>query len=298
MRESFFFCFLFLTFPVCAVQETLANEKEKEGLVPVEVEEVRPAVVKILISGKNNNDTLRENKQESYNLVNSQSWIQTQGTGFIIHGKIVVTNFHLLRKFKSDISFQIHNQFGKEFPFKRVTHLSALDDLAVLEVGNDEGFSLTLQPLSDIDNFFSAGLCFLSFKMKCDNIYIPAFPMGDFIEIEGRFKINLDDMYYLDTQFSGSTFGASGGPVLNEKGEVIGIFRGENDDDLLAVPVDILIAWLQNPALPSTEKLENLINKEKAHLEALVAEGNMRAFRMWHSWLRSDIISMFGIQEK
>ena len=196
------------------------------------------------------------------------------GTGFVIKEKTVVTNFHY--------------QSGEELLFQRITHLSALDDLAVLEVENYKGPFLTLNPLSNIEEFLSGGLCIFSFKVICDNVYIPAFPMGEFSEIEGKFIISLDALllYSLETQFYGELSGASGSPVLNEKGEVIGIFSSSNANDLFAIPVNILSALLQGPALPSTENPENLIREERAHLRVLVKQRNVRALNIWSAWSR------------
>ena len=85
MRGICFFCFVFLTFPVFAGQETLTNGKEEERLVPVEVERTRDAVVKILIFGyveENNRDVFRKNNQESPNSVNLSALDSGHGNGF------------------------------------------------------------------------------------------------------------------------------------------------------------------------------------------------------------------------
>ena len=295
MRKIFFF--MFFAFSVFAVQETLANGKEEEHPVPVEIEKVRDAVVKILISGYvdgSYNGSFRENKQGAYNSVTPWHWAQRQGTGFVINEKIVVTSFHVLRKFESDIFFQIQNQSGEELSFKRITHLSVLDDLAVLEVEAYKGPFLTLNPLSNIEEFLRSRFCLLSFKVICDNVYIPAFPMGDFSEIEGEgFRINqLKDAYTLSTQFSGALSGASGGPVLNEQGEVIGILSGGTTNDyLFAIPVNILSALLQSPALPSAEEPKTLIREEMDYLRALFKQGNVRALRILNAWILSDLLN-------
>ena len=84
MRRIFFFYFVFLTFLVFAVQETLTNGKEEHS-VPVEIEKIRDAVVKILVSGyveENNNNSFKQNKRGSHNSVIPQLWVQVLGTGF------------------------------------------------------------------------------------------------------------------------------------------------------------------------------------------------------------------------
>ena len=214
------------------------------------------------------------------------------GTGFVtMNEKTVVTNFHLFKWFESDIFIQVQNRFGEELLFVRATHFSALDDLAVLQVENYKGPSLTLHTLSNREEFLSSVFCLFSFKMVCDNVYIPGFPMGDFAEIEGQFRFSLDDLslYSLDTQFPGALSGASGSPVLNDQGEVIGILaKGIDGEGGFAIPVDNLNTLLQNPALSSTEKLETLIREERARLITLAKEGNMRALHMLNAWIRSN----------
>ena len=69
------------------------------------------------------------------------------GTGFFLLSKNkVVTNFHVISHLHSDRRVQIQNLQGDDLRFKRIIQLSALHDLAVLEVDGYKGPVLNLDP--------------------------------------------------------------------------------------------------------------------------------------------------------
>ena len=94
-----------------------------------------------------------------------------QGTGFFIDQNTLVTNYHVIESLHSQhnkIRFfhpTFHNPL-KEIQFKRIKHLSALHDLAVLEVEGYEGLFLKLGS-------------FLN-----DDVYAIGFPQGVFQKIK------------------------------------------------------------------------------------------------------------------
>ena len=279
----FLFCLLFFTslliyFPVFASQT-----EEENPSVPVMVEEAAESLVSISVIIISEIISKDAEKDAPFDMDFNN------GTGFVIDGNTVITNFHVIRKFKSGSYILITSKTGKRFPFKRITHLSALDDLAVLEIEDYEGPSLKLGTLPS--NIELIPLCtfwaHLGMTFLCDNNYTLGFPENNFSTIKGKFIDNnfleqKDILIISDTKIMDLS-GMSGGPMVNDQGEIMGVVfktnarSSENEVAYLyGTPVDTLKELLDQPELP-LDKPEDLIQEEIVKLKTLAEQGNTKA---------------------
>ena len=250
MKKVVFFCVFFFVFLTsCTYQENT--------LLPSEIEKAKYSIVKIIIEGSD---------------------FRSQGTGFFINQNTIVTNYHVVEFLNSESttihfsSFIFQSRVGKEIQFKRIKHLSALYDLAVLEVEGYEGAFLQLGS-------------FLS-----NDIYTLGFPMGEFCEIKGEDIKQKDIRYFYEASSSSymDTRGTSGSPILNIQGKVIGVnyfvilFRELESTPaqirifFAGTPSDYLSELLHEHELPLV-KPEELIRAEMVNLKGLAKSGNAEA---------------------
>ena len=137
------------------------------------------------------------------------------GTGFFIETNHFVTNFHIVSHVLKDGDFEgiVLSQEGSDFvlKIKRVLVLSALYDLALLETEESATSFLSLREHSP--------------KLG-ENLSVIAYPgilakvrkIGDVIHEDERiytFPVDNSDLW-----------GVSGGPVLDEWGQVVGVAFG------------------------------------------------------------------------
>ena len=246
-RFLFFVVLFFVWLPACVFQEKL----------PSPVVQAQYAIVKIVIRGPG-----------------------VQGTGFFIDQNTLVTNYHViefLRLQHAKIRFfhpTFHNPL-KEIQFKRIKHLSALHDLAVLEVQGYEG------PFLKLGSFLN------------DDVYAIGFPEGVFRKIKGGNIKQKDTLYFYEivSYIPPIIGGASGSPLLNIKGEVIGITYAsvtfldkENEKTsnpkfvvfLEAKKVQYLIELFNTNEL-SLKKPKELILEEEFNIKQLAKAGNAEA---------------------
>ncbi|MCQ2796100.1 MAG: UvrD-helicase domain-containing protein [Bacilli bacterium] len=165
------------------------------------------------------------------------------GTGFLIMNNYVLTNAHVITKLFSDgdafCSDQITGCFyNQSYKIRlRVINYDINDDIAILELGeeyNFPGLHLTSVPLEIGDTVYAIGntkgqgLCLLD---------------GMVSDIDRKLGNNTYFMFN-----AGISNGNSGGPVLNSRGEVVGIASAgdKNVQNMnYAIPIKVINSFLE-----------------------------------------------------
>ena len=140
------------------------------------------------------------------------------GTGFFIGPRHFVTNFHVINGLLNKSSFKdfILSQEGnpRKLRVRRIISLWALHDLAILE---------TEQGVSDYLSLSEEAI-----PQQKEDLYMIGYPEGSFkiMKRTGNFLYQHNDFYIITCNHS-ELSGASGSPVLNKQGQVLGVhFQG------------------------------------------------------------------------
>ena len=162
----------------------------------------------------------------------SKSWT---GSGFVVHDGQIATNHHVI----DSMSVGNARLVGKEeiFPVETILDTDKEHDLAVIKIG---GIDAPVLSLGDSDTVRIG-----------DKVYVAGNPHG----LEGSFSDGIisairgdaDKFFQMTAPISK---GSSGGPVFNEKGEVIGVsFATFHDGQNLnfAIPVNFLKPMIKIP---------------------------------------------------
>lgn len=137
-----------------------------------------------------------------------------RATGFMIDAtnNYIVTNAHVIKQASHNLI--VENQKGDQFSAKAV-YVNNLNDIAVLKI-TDTGFKrLPLLPYSIRKSNAEIG----------EQIFMLGYPKAEIVYGEGY--VSAKNGYQMDTVFcqlsTSANEGNSGSPVLNKKGELIGI---------------------------------------------------------------------------
>jgi len=176
---------------------------------------------------------IKKNISEAIFKINTASG---SGTGFYLKSKgLVVTNCHVILGFK-EVAVEDHhlNRF-----FGKVVFVNQEMDIAFIKPEKD--FDSPELLLADVSKLQSR-----------DNVFVLGFPFGmPYTETKGIISAPRQLMqgnYYIQTDAAVNP-GNSGGPVINDAGEVIGITTSkftEADNMGFAIPVDVLITELES----------------------------------------------------
>ena len=147
------------------------------------------------------------------------SW---SGSGFVVHDDQIATNYHVV----DNMSIGVAKLVGKEETY-RVETILAVDKKCDLAIVKATGIDAPALPLGDSDAV-----------QEIDKVYVVGNPQG----FEGTFSAGIISAIrppgYLRSESGGyipckmlqidasMSKGSSGGPVLNDEGEVIGISKG------------------------------------------------------------------------
>ncbi len=160
------------------------------------------------------------------------------GSGFFVAEDVIVTNFHVIKETTEGYT-KIYGQ-DKIYEILGLVGVDEKNDLALLKIKNIKGKPLKL----NTDDSIAIG----------DEVFAVGNPKG----LEGTFsqgivssirKTNKDNLLQITASISA---GSSGGAILNNKGEVIGVAVGaiESGQSLnFAIPVSLLrsLVLKQNP---------------------------------------------------
>ena len=161
----------------------------------------------------------------------------TVGSGFFIKKDLIATNLHVVQGIFGNCYAKLVNQTN-EYLIEGYTHIDVEGDLVILKVS---GVGTTILPWSNSDDV-----------QVGDTVYAVGNPRG----LQGTFSdgiissIRTDPVGKVLQMTAPISRGNSGGPVINDRGEVIGVsFASRNDGQNLnfAIPSNDLTVLLAKP---------------------------------------------------
>ena len=169
-----------------------------------------------------------------------------EGSGFVIGPGIVVTNYHVISKAESGTAKLVHKK--GEFDIEGYIAIDEERDLAIIKVANLAAPSLPLGNSEDV--YIGDAVCTVGNPRGLEG----TFSDGSISNIltEGTPRIRGKVLQFTAAISPGS----SGGPVANQKGEVIGIVAETRDDGQnlnFAIPVNSLKRLIER-SVPVTIK--------------------------------------------
>ena len=184
------------------------------------------------------------------------------GTGYFIQKNTVVTVLHALGDIDRQ-SMYVENKLGRA-RVKRITHLSAVHDLAILEVTDHPAPPLRMENYNQLENV--------------NYLLGYAHKMG-FLEIIGQNPHFEGERIYFfaDHKIVKSVLGGtSGSPILNSQGQVIGTMNFVSTGKFSGSTVTALTELASQPALPLKSQGE-LLEAEFERTIVLANQGHVQA---------------------
>lgn len=182
------------------------------------------------------------------------------GSGFFVRRNLIATNFHVIEH-SAQVGARIVDQ-ESVYPIKRIVGVDKKHDLAILQVSAPE-----VQPLSlaNSDAVAIGESVFVMSNPQGDWRLVGTFSLGHINQIRKKGEFGAGKRFQHDAK---TDRGSSGGPVFNNKGEVIGVhvahFRSPNvtgspsEKFNIAIPSNYLKALIDRhfgPAKPARPKV-------------------------------------------
>ena len=229
--------------------------QDTEMQLPVAVQAAKESVVRIVTSGSQGN-----------------------GTGFFINPTTVVTNHHVVSaeiNRGKDHYIYIENK-SIRVKVKKIKTSSVVHDLALLEVEK-----VDVSPLGMISRNNS----------KMERIYVVGYPDGKLRVVSGQFQ-KREDKYILFHTGEKDLSGASGSPLVNAQGKVVGVHSAGLPADNLYKHIGIQVRFLKQLLRSKsfdwyTEQALNLNIQAIRWLQQRAEKGDVRAI----TWLRETFMS-------
>lgn len=173
------------------------------------------------------------------------------GSGFFVEKDLIATNIHVVAGATSISAKLIDietNVVIKEFIIEGITAFDSKNDLAILKIAG-EGTPL---PIGDSDLVQSG-----------DIVQAIGYPNGKYEVTKGPMNSIRDSDKWIRMKIK-TDIGNSGGPVLNVKGEVIGVSVGSSDSYSFAIPANVI-----KVLLAQTQEIEPLAQwQERKRIQA------------------------------
>lgn len=178
--------------------------------------------------------------------------LQGQGTGFVIDKSgIIATNYHVI---SNSYALTVLFTNGEKYDVKEIINVDKMRDIAIIKI---QGYDLPAVTLGNSNNILVG-----------ENVITIGNPLGLSNTLSSGIisGIRTDLDYKLIQTTAPISPGSSGGPLLNMKGEVIGIttlYLKEGQNLNFAVPINYLIA-LKSSGFNQTK---NILESSKEELE-------------------------------
>ena len=187
-----------------------------------------------MLNGKEEKVSVHE--ESDFLTVTTTISISNGGSGFFINGsRLIFTNFHVVSSLlKGGLSKVTLSQNGVEsgLKIKSLLALCAVADIALLETDSEAPFYLSLR---DEPLFEDEDLTILGYPDRAFRVIRKGGPLAFFFK----------GFWEFPTKKKSSKKGASGGPVIDSRGQVVGIFKRSNDDVAIFTGVNQLKAILE-----------------------------------------------------
>ena len=206
-------------------------------------------------------------------------------TGFFIDSKTIITDFHVVQHLLTPSSYlTIELPSGEMAPLVRIRHLSVSNDLAVLEVEDQPTRPFLKRAPQENE--------------PPNKVSMPGFPIlkgTQFTQFSGEILPSIITsiwakklhglipdkmMHFTFISDIPSLYGFSGGPVLHENGQVIGVLSIASTIDIQSPSVgsvthiELLNQLLEQPALSPTPDHVSLIQKELDSIKNQAKQNN------------------------
>ena len=200
----------------------------------------------------------------------------SRGTGFVVEGDTLVTDFHVYNG-HSLSSLSIENTEGEKFYIDGVREINLLADLVLFKIKNYKGPSL------DIENSTEADLS--------NRLFLVGFPTMEFriIKLTKEIKSESDsDNIYRSFGFTPHLrmiSGASGSPIVNAMGKVVAVAGLASGVEIFVTRGEILQSLLNKTRhqeiISNDESIVGWIQQEYVNLSTLAIQGDVDAqFRL------------------
>ena len=190
------------------------------------------------------------------------------GTAFYITKNIVATNLNILMDLLflelyniEDLYFCQHSGGGQYSPLEskpiKFLGTAPLDDLVLLETNDDNKDSPEL-PLSPDQTPDLTGTYYL---LSGDRVYV---------KLRNLKIFENDYLMITPTLYLG---GFNGGPILNEKGQVVSVFSGFHVNDARSAPARFLNSLIDKVSKKKKVQDDDVLHTEIKHIKTLAEQG-------------------------
>ncbi len=188
------------------------------------------------------------------------------GTGFFISKNEFVTNFHIIDHLTQDnikSSHLIQEGHSRTLKIKQIKHLSAQHDLAVLEIEGEVNDYLNISE---------------EIPQPDEDLFLIGYPDGQFSVIKkiSNILLSRNESSYSFFSDHSTLSGASGSPLLNLKGEVVGVLHASNVN-LVNATKAIHLKSLLSEEIKSFENPENHVADAIEQLKKAGEQGDAGA---------------------
>ena len=194
------------------------------------------------------------------------------GTGFSITPHLVMMSFHTLQRFLQTGSIRDISLFrdGQTVKAVRIHSVSALYDLALIEI---DSTAFYLQMGQEIPS-------------SSETVFLYGYPEGSLTQIKSISPVIYKEGFYSFFVDYPQLSGASGSPVFNKQGQVVGIFsQGVSNLAAQSIGLNEIKSFIDGKIGILCLNSVNCVEKEMENIKELAQHGNALAQFRWADML-------------